>query len=290
VTTPKIQTAYRGGARVYIHPESGEEAYGVTSALNMEPKPFLKAWAAKVVAETAFHEFETLSAMVRSGDETGAIEWLKKAPDRYTREAADFGSAAHELMEAEALFHSGLASVSADGLIRFHPSRWHEGLTQVLVNFREFLAEFEVEYVYMEETVWSRTHGYAGSFDALVTLVPAPGAPRELVWLDYKTSKSVYGSTGKQLAGYSNADFLVFEDGTTEEITPAMREAGGAVLWNRPEGWRLHPVNTGEEVFAQFLRDLETLKYEKTTARSVVGRPVNKGAQKKRRARKEAAK
>lgn len=280
MTTPKIQTAYRGGARVYIHPESGEEAFGVTSALNMEPKPFLKTWAAKVVAETAVAEIESLATLAVR-DPQGAIDYLKKAPDRFTREAADFGSAAHDLMEHEALYRSDLAETPADGLIAFHPSRWHDGLKAVLANFREFLEEFEVEFVFLEETVWSRTHGYAGSFDALAWITF--DGTRFLVWLDYKTSKSVYSSTGKQLAGYSNADFIVFEDGSTFEITDEMKAAGGAVLWNRPEGWRLHPVDTSEEVFAQFLRDLATLKYEKGTARSVVGRPVNKGAQKRRR-------
>ena len=53
MTTPKINTTFRGGSRFYIHPGSGEKVPGVTSVLNMLPKPFLKAWAGKEVATTA---------------------------------------------------------------------------------------------------------------------------------------------------------------------------------------------------------------------------------------------
>jgi hypothetical protein len=287
VTTPKIPTRYQNGARVYIHPTSGAEAVGVTSVLQMEPKPFLTRWAAKLTAEEAVENFATLEAFMAAGNSAAAIDWLKKASDRARDEAAAFGDQGHSVMEAEALRASGIdAEADPETVIAFAPSRFQDGLRSVLAHFREFLAEFEVEFLSMEETVWSETHGYAGSFDALVEITDPGSGERVPLWLDYKTSKSVYSSTGKQLAAYKNADFVVYEDGSRDPIPADLREAGGAVLWNRAEGWRLHPVQTDEEVFEQFLRDLQTLRYEKNTARGVVGHPVNKGAQKKRRARK----
>src|SRR5690606_38508722 len=53
VTTPKINTLRRGGARYYVNPETGDKVPGVTSIVGMLPKEFLKFWAAKSVATAA---------------------------------------------------------------------------------------------------------------------------------------------------------------------------------------------------------------------------------------------
>ena len=51
MTTPKVNTIKRGDTRFYVSPDSGKKAPGVTSILNMIPKPFLTFWAAKMVAD-----------------------------------------------------------------------------------------------------------------------------------------------------------------------------------------------------------------------------------------------
>ena len=43
MTTPKVSTFRSGSSRFYLHPRTGDKVPGVTSVLNMLPKPFLKA-------------------------------------------------------------------------------------------------------------------------------------------------------------------------------------------------------------------------------------------------------
>ena len=86
-------------------------------------------------------------------DRVGAIDYLKRAPMRSTGGAADTGTEVHDLCEQMA---------RGQRLGRVHPD-----LQPFLQGFQEFLDEFTPEFLFLEETVWSDTHGYAGSFDAI---------------------------------------------------------------------------------------------------------------------------
>ncbi|WP_224768997.1 hypothetical protein [Nocardioides ochotonae] len=98
MTQPKINTIKRGGARLYVHPETADKVPGVTSILNMLPKDFLRFWAAKVVAETAVDNLGSVVGLALN-DRQGAVDYLKRAPQRDTGQAADMGSAVHDLFE-----------------------------------------------------------------------------------------------------------------------------------------------------------------------------------------------
>ena len=100
MTSPKIDTVKKGGSRFYLNPlDPNDRVPGVTSVLNMLPKPFLRYWAAKVVAETAVDNAGTVVQMMLSGERNGAIEFLKKSPDRFTGKAADMGTEVHDLID-----------------------------------------------------------------------------------------------------------------------------------------------------------------------------------------------
>lgn len=252
MTTPKVNTIHRGGSRFYVHPETAEKVPGVTSVLNMLPKPFLKNWAAKMVAEAAVEnigEVVTISAR----DKAAAIDFLKRAPERFTRGAADIGTDVHDLFDRIA---------KGETLGRVHPD-----LKPYVDHFNEFIEEFSPEFIFTEETVWSDAHLYAGSFDAYMIVAG------ERIWADWKTTRSgVHAEVGLQLAAYRHADYILRSDGSR---VPMPEADGGAVLHVRPEGWSLVPVRCDEEVFEDFLTLRKVFDFERSRKSTLVGKPIN---------------
>lgn len=254
MTTPKVNTIKRGDSRFYVEPDSGEKVPGVTSVLGMLPKGFLKFWAAKMVAEEFADDPGTAISLLFRNREA-AVDHLKKAPDRNTRKAADIGTAAHDLFE---LMSQGKP------IGRVHPE-----LEIYVQHFDDFLKKCQPEYHLLEETVWSDTHKYAGSFDANATIWG------ERLWIDNKTTRSgVHEEVGLQLAAYRFADYILRPDGSR---TPNPKADGGAVLHVRPEGWKLVPVKADEQAFEVFLHLREIFRYEKEMKSSMVGKVVASG-------------
>lgn len=256
MTTPKVNTIKRGGARLYVNPETAEKVPGVTSIIGMLPKDFLRYWAAKEVATTAVDQAPTVLQMLLNGQREAAIDFLKKAPDRNTRQAADVGTAAHDVFET-------LAGGGAVG--RLHPD-----VEPFRAHFEDFLEKLQPEIVFREETVWSDTHGYAGSFDGYGVI------DGRRLWLDWKTTRSgVHSEVGLQLAAYRYADHILRPDGTR---TPMPKADGGAVLHVRPEGWTLVPVQCDEEIFETFLHLRRIFDFDKGLRQTLVGQPVASGS------------
>lgn len=253
MTTPKVNTIRRGGSRFYVQPETGDKVPGVTSVLGMLPKSFLKFWAAKLVAEEAVAGAQdgSLLALAQRNPE-GAVDYLKRAPDRMTRKAADVGTYAHDLFER-------LSRGEVVGPV-------HDDLEPYVRHFSEFLDVVQPEYLHMEETVWSDAHRYAGSFDAFAVI------QGEKVWIDNKTTRSgVHEEVGLQLAAYRYAEHILRADGSR---VPMPKADGGAVLHIRPEGWNLVPVRCDEAMFDYFLHLREVFEWERTVKSTVVGKAV----------------
>lgn len=261
MTTPKVNTIKRGDSRFYVNPETGAKAPGVTSIINMLPKPFLKFWASKTVATYAVENLGDIVGIALRGDSQGAIDYLKRSPDRETEKAAQTGTEAHDYFERLS---------KGETIGRVHPE-----LRPFVEHYDAFLQEFSPEFVFMEETVWSEAHDYAGSFDALATIAG------ELVWVDYKTTRSgVHAEVALQLAAYRNADYIIRPDGSR---VPLPKGEAGAVLHVRPEGWSLVPVRCDGPVFDYFLHLREVFRWEKEMKETVIGEPVNAGAASGRR-------
>lgn len=257
MTTPKVNTIKRGGSRFYVSPEDKTLKYpGVTSVLGMLPKEFLRYWAAKMVAQEAVDNAPALLSMLLGpAGPTAAVDFLKKAPDRNTRVAADTGTAAHDLFERMARGQD--------------VGRQHPDLEPFVKHFDEFLKVAKPEMLFMEETVWSDTHQYAGSFDGFGVIDGAP------LWLDWKTTRSgIHEEVALQLAAYRYADRIIRADGAS---VPMPKAEGGAVLHVRPEGWKLVPVKADERAFELFLHLREVFRYEKEWKSDVVGQPVYSG-------------
>lgn len=254
-----VSTIKRGGSRFYIDPDDGAiKVPGVTSVVGQLPKDFLTFWAAKESATAAVENWDIVSQLVQR-DPAGAIDYLKNAHRRKSRAATDLGSAAHDYFERLA---RGEVVNDRHVHIDVKPHvRW----------FREFLAEIQPEFLYLEETVWSDAHRYAGSFDAIARV------DGEIVVLDWKTSKAVYDSVALQLSAYRYADRIILADGSGVVDVPEM--AGGAVLHVRPEGWQFVPVKCDRTVFASFLNLRGTFDWETEGKKRVVGKPIASGGE-----------
>ena len=261
MTKPKVATFSTGNGRYYTHPATGDKVPGVTTILNMLPKPFLKAWGEKMVATAAVEALADpakgawLPDMAKA-DPEGAIDWLKSAPRRNTREAENIGSAAHGLFEAILLGRS--VSIEDEALAVF--ARHYENLLETV----------SVKPIHTEETVWNTTHSYAGSFDLFGEV------SGEKCWVDNKTTRSgVYPEVALQLSAYAHGEVLV--DPHTGEDKPIPKGSRGLVFHVRPEGWKIYEVPIGEEVFEHFLHLRQTFVWD-AASRSIVGKPLIAGA------------
>jgi hypothetical protein len=255
MTTPKIETVYRGGSRYYIHPETGESVPGVTSILNMEPKPFLTGWAAKLAAELAVASIDVLPEMVKN-DPAGTIDYLKGASARFTKAAGNTGTAAHGIFERLAL-----GETVGDVGEEMEPYRRH---------FADFLDTIQPTFHHVEATVWNSTHSYAGSFDSIATMLGA------VAIVDNKTTRSGVHDSVAWLAAYRHAEVLLEDSG---RMLPMPSTDGAVVVHVRPEGWAVYPVDAGEESFADFLAmRAQHRALRESKRRTLVGKPVAKGA------------
>lgn len=250
-----VSTIKRGGSRLYIDPTDAEKKVpGVTSVLNMLPKPFLTFWNAKLVAETAVAQIDTIVRLAER-DPAGAIDYLKGAPRRFTQQAANLGSDAHDLFERMARGE------------KINPRHIHSDLVPFALHFAAWLEEIKPTFLHLEETVWSDTYGYAGSFDAIAVI------DGETVIIDWKTTRSgVHEDVSLQLKAYASADRIILA--STGESVPLPQIDAAAVLHVRPEGAELVPVDYSDDLFAFFLALLKIYEWDTARKKRVIGKPA----------------
>jgi hypothetical protein len=221
-----------------------------------------------VTAETAVENLGSIVSIAMN-DPKGAIDYLKRAPDRFTANSADMGTEVHDLYER-------LAKGEDVNVRRLHPD-----LKVYFEHFQEFKKEFEPEFLYLEETIWSEAHEYAGSFDFIAWINdPDTEGGRVLVIGDWKTTRSgVHEEVALQLAAYRHADYILRPDG--EEIPLPEEISVGVVMHARPEGWQLVPCRIDEEVYEVFQTLRKVYTWDKETQKTVLGDGVQQGAKKK---------
>jgi len=255
LTTPKVRTLYSQGSRFYVHPyDQDRKVPGVTSVLGMKPKGFLKYWAAKLVATNAVENWEYVSQMIQA-DPEGAIDYLKRAPDRETKKAADQGTGAHGIFE-KMLLGQKIGPV-VDNLLPF------------MRQFEDLLKHVDITPLRTEDTVWSDTHEYAGSFDVFAEV------EGDRAWIDNKTTRSgIYDDVALQLSAYAHADYLL--DGDTGEQLLLPQADIGLVFHVRPDFWAIYEPPIGEDVFEYFVALRKSFDWDRMS-KGIIGKPVLKG-------------
>jgi hypothetical protein len=272
---PNVKTMHKGGSRFYVDHETRVSVPGVTSIIGMLPKPFLRFWGQKLVAEAAVDSFDYLQRMVETSGRDAVVDHLKNAPNRYTKLRANVGSEAHDLFER---------MIRGETIGRVHPD-----LEPYRRNFAEFLRDVNPELVRAEDIAWSDAHQYAGSFDAILrvwvikrldgklVIDPTRGPDSEPVLLivDWKTSKATYPDVALQMSAYASADKLIDPDGVEH---PMPEFDGAAVLHITPDEWEFKPVDISAAVFDIFLALRQVFDWDRTLSKEVLGRALARSA------------
>ena len=255
MTNPAVQTIKRGGSRFYVHPETNAKVPGVTSITGNLPKPFLQYWGQKLVAEEAVDNLGSITQLMVAGKRDAAIDMLKRAPQRSTGNAAQTGTDVHELVET--------LNAGED------PGQIHPDLQPWIDRYRQFLSDWQPEFIEVESTVWSDTHGYAGTLDGICKI------DGDLLMWDLKTGKDTYPEVGLQLSAYAHADYIITPDGEQRDIPPIEY---GAVLHLRPEKYVLKPVRIDDDVFEVFKSLITVTDWVTDKSKTVLGAPLTKEA------------
>lgn len=226
----------------------GEWVPGVTTILGKGiAKPFLVDWAAREVAKFAAGHLDVLNAL---DDEDARYDLLKSAHNRHRDRAAVRGTDVHAI--AERLLHGDEVEIP-------------EHLTGYVEGYVRFLDAWQPTPIITERPCASRTHWYAGTADAFVTL---PTGERLL--MDWKTSRSVYGETALQLAAYRHSEFYVDADGN-EQPTPEVD--GLAVVHVTPTGTDVYRIADPEQAWKQF-RHVAWVASQVDAIKNQIGEPA----------------
>lgn len=223
----------------------GEWVIGVTTVLGQAiPKPALPKWAAKTVAEYVARNPETVQGLWAAG-ENPTIAALKEIPYQQRDDAANRGTEVHDLAER---YLKGEEIVVPDAIA---------GHVEACA---DFIKDWNIQPVLVEETVGSRIHKYAGKLDLVAD---SKYAPRSI--FDWKTTRSgIFFETAFQLAAYAFAEFYG-EDGNEHPMSALGIESAYAVHI-RADGYEVVPMEFGFHVFDEFIHLLNSSRILKRAA------------------------
>lgn len=233
------QAPLRGDDGYYTLPD-GTRLMSVTNLIEAGvPKPGLVHWAAIEVAKAAIEVIPRLARLRGADAREDAYQWLRRAAERKRDEAADLGSALHDVYEARVL---GTPLPTPD-----------EVQAPFFDAFSRFLDEHQPEFHAAELVVANPDDQWAGKLDTIMRL---PRYGTALVTGDWKTGKKVYDEAALQLAAYRRATCGWLRDGT--EVVPPATDAA-VVVHIRPDvhaktgGYRVYQLDTSDEVYRSFL-------------------------------------
>jgi len=233
----------------------GFEIPSVTTILGAGlPKPALKHWAAKSVAEWAVDHKDAWKDLPREA----AVDLLKREPLRFTASRARVGTAVHGAIN----YYAALGEPPDD----LSDEEW--GYYNAALSY---LTEQQVEIVESEVTVYSREHAYGGTFDLL-----QKRGWDDIELADFKTSKAVYPDVALQLVAYARAEFIGRTDGSEE---PMPKVARGVIVRLGADGrYEAVPVALGDNVFAAFRACRALYEWDRGLSRRVLGPPLRAAA------------
>jgi hypothetical protein len=194
----------------------GKRIPGVTTLLGKGlPKPALPYWSARCVAEYVIDQPQQVESL-RTMGRNSAVAALKQVPWTQRDEAAIRGTDVHAL--AEKIVHGESVDVP-------------EHLVGHVEGFANLIDEIGLVPVLTERPVINRKWWYAGTFDLVAEVAG------EVLLLDTKTSKAIYGSVACQVAAYANAEKYIDADGAEQDMLPI---TGIGAIHVTEAGSRLH--------------------------------------------------
>lgn len=261
--------------RTYVHPVTKERFTSVTTILSIIDKPYIPQWYGKLAACEVLDNISLIPGMSRipicdDGKCRRCIPcWIKhlsRAGERERNAAGNRGSRVHHVAEHLAL----------DGVILPH----REDIAPYVQQFLRFVERYRPTFDASEVTVLNRTHGWAGTLDAVVRVEWMPKRLHHLISVpclaDYKTSKHVDFVASLQVAAYRHAEAVLLPDGTELEM-PDMDPGTALSVQIRPHDYWVRPVDITDGVYFRFLRVLDVYRDMKDT-KGLMGYAIRKDA------------
>ena len=196
MTTKKREN--KAGARWYTIED--KELPSVTTILQVIGKPALIAWSAKVEREMVTSVSASLYEDLAGTPKMNRMAYLMSLQTRLGKEranqkelakAADIGSQAHALIEW---------NLRARMMEDAGPSpRINDKAQWAFMAWEDWAKSVNLKPIFIEQTVWSSTHGYAGTTDLYAEV------DGKLTVLDWKTGKAIYPEAYLQNAAYRYA-------------------------------------------------------------------------------------
>lgn len=186
------------GARWYEI--NGLELPSVTTILQVIAKPALTAWSAKVERELVTSVSADLYEDISGTPRMSRIAYmntldkrlgLEKAHKKELAKASEIGSQVHQLIEW---------TLRTQLMQKVGPSPHITDKAQwAFMAWEDWKKSVNLKPIWIEQTVWSEKHGYAGTLDLLAEVEGV------VTVVDWKTGKSVYAEAHLQNAAYRQA-------------------------------------------------------------------------------------
>lgn len=243
LTTPLIVREGHEGERIYTWKD---ESYpSVTSIIRYGvAKPNLVQWAANKVQEIAIEKRVELAEL----KPTKAKKVIDSVWQGERDMAAGKGTAIHAQAENYALGRPVDITPDIEGYVKA---------------FDNFCYDFRPEFVMTEALVVSRTYGFAGTLDAIVTI------EGKTYVLDIKTGNYIWPEVALQLVAYSRADFTGDRRTGQESPLPDLYKRG-LVLHLQDGAYELRPVRLSDTEFDSFLAALDMYHWSTDYSKTVL--------------------
>lgn len=243
MSEPLIVKATHAGDRLYEW--QGVDYPSVTSVIRAGvAKPGLVQWAATKVIDHAINNREALALLT----DRKAKKFLTTLWEADRMVAAEKGTAIHEQAENYALGKRVDLTPEIEGYVKA---------------FDNFLYDFKPVFLLTESLVVNKTHGYAGTLDAIVVI------DGKTYVLDIKTGNYIWSEVALQLSAYARADFTGDRTTGKESPLPTLYK-WGLVLHLQDGSYQVRPVRLGDNEFNTFLACIDLFHWSTDTSKSAL--------------------
>jgi hypothetical protein len=190
----------RNGQRWYQIEENGPEYPSVTSILSVIGKPALIAWSAKVerelVTNVSCKLYQDVAGTPRMSPEAYLMSLTsrlgkERAGQKLLQKAGDIGTQVHALIEWD--LRASLMEDAGPSPHIVDAAQWG------YMAYQDWKKSVHLKPIWIEQTVYSKQHGYAGTMDLLAEV------NGKLTIVDWKTGKAIYPEAYLQNAAYRHA-------------------------------------------------------------------------------------